>query len=355
MDARSVLDELAQLHRSLRPGDSFPSHRELLQSMDASERAVRWALDELVRQGKIVRRVGRGGTYVAESGDGGTVAPVPATLASRTIVAIAKPDRSVFDHALHLLSDCTEAKELFLQCQLVAPTVRSLADLPPATVKPLGYLIFRCDLAPLARELQAAGERVALIGAPMVDTTIGVPNVYGNHALGGYRATRHLLDLGHRRIAFHGDHSLQQTQRWTGYQRALVEAEKQGLSVETCIVSLEDVARWQSDLSLARQFFERDDAPTGFISWNDHYAMMLLNLVTHIGLRVPQDISIVGYDNLPQGALMHPSLTTVDTSIEQQLETALAILTAPTPQPPSQTTIVLPTLVPRDSSAPPSV
>jgi DNA-binding LacI/PurR family transcriptional regulator len=89
-------------------------------------------------------------------------------------------------------------------------------------------------------------------------------------------------------------------------------------------------------------------------AWNDHEAVRLLGQMMRSGIRVPQDVSIVGYDDLPEGRLIHPTLTTVDTSIERQLLTALELLTNPIQPPFNHSVVVLPTLVCRDSSAPPS-
>src|SRR5215216_2692620 len=69
-DLDEVLGALESLCASLQPGDMIPTHRELMQQLGASERAVRWALDELRRQGVIIRRQGAS-TIVAERPAGG--------------------------------------------------------------------------------------------------------------------------------------------------------------------------------------------------------------------------------------------------------------------------------------------
>ncbi len=353
MDAASVLRSLDEACGELAPGELFPSHREWMKRLDASERAVRWALDELQRQGKVVRRHGAG-TFVAHPQSGNGMLGIQSTLAAtdaKTVVAIAAPDRSIFDHAMGLLFSHVESRELSLVCRLVNPTSPTFPMPRPGSQAPLGYIVFRRDMVPIARQLQAAGHRVVLVGAPEQGAEAGVPNVYGAHETGGCAVTRHLLEQGHRRIAFHGDGDLQHQQRWQGYLRAMAEAGKKGVVVEPTVISMAQVTSWRADLNLARRVFEGPRAPTAVVAWNDHEAMLLLNLLTHIGLRVPQDISLVGYDNLPQGALMQPALTTVDSAIENQLEAALEILAAPAAMAPTHTVIVLPTLIVRDSTA----
>ena len=79
----------------------------------------------------------------------------------------------------------------------------------------------------------------------------------------------------------------------------------------------------------------------------------MLSLLSYVGIRVPQDVSIIGYDNLPEGQRVHPLLSTVDTAVEQQLQVAVKLLAQPAPPSPSHTIVVLPTLLQRESTLPP--
>lgn len=340
-----------QLHSSLRPGDTFPAYRELIGRMDASERAVRWALDELVRQGKIVRRQGAR-SFVAEgngdpiTGDSG---PQSAEISNRTIVALGRPDQGFFDHAMRLLYDHVEANELSLQCHFLGGME---FPLPAPQERPLGYIVFRGDLHPLACRLQDAGHRVVLVGTPRTYGELGVPNVYGNHEQGGLLATRHLLELGHRRIAFYGDPELASSARLNGHERALNEFRKRGETVQSEVITYDQFAHWRTHPQEARAYFARTAAPTGIVTWNDTRAVEMLSLLNFIGLRVPQDISLVGYDNLPESRRIFPALTTVDANLDQQLEAALGVLTQPEAASVPPVIITLPALIRRDSSAP---
>jgi LacI family transcriptional regulator len=112
-----------------------------------------------------------------------------------------------------------------------------------------------------------------------------------------------------------------------------------------------EVENWKSHPELVRGYFEGPQAPTAVLAWNDHEAVALLGHLARAGLRVPQDVSLVGYDNLSEGQLVHPALTTVETAVEQQLRAALEILTCETPVSPHHSVVVLPHLIPRDSSA----
>ena len=360
MDARSVLRLLEEARADLATGDLFPSHRQWMKRLGASERSVRWALDELQRQGKIVRRQGAG-TFVtdvaasneyANGADHSNAQTSSVLVDAKTVVAITKPNRASFDYAMGLLFSRVEAKELSLICRIV--TEDSRAQMPsPGSENPLGYILFHHDSAPLAQRLQAAGQRVVVIGSPLAGHAFKVPNVRNAQEAGGLMAVRLLLEQGHRNLAFYDAADLPKTQRYAGYQRALEEARARGERVESALLSVHDIDNWRAHPDAARRYFDRNDAPTAIVAWNDYSAVLLLNLLNYIGLRVPDDISLVGYDNLPQSALMKPAITTVDSGIEQQLEAALEILTAPRPLAPTHTTLVLPTLVRRESVAPP--
>jgi LacI family transcriptional regulator len=218
----------------------------------------------------------------------------------------------------------------------------------------LGYILFRGDLQPLAKRLQDAGHRVVLIGTPRTRGEVGVPNVYGNHEQGGLLAARHLLELGHRSIAFYGDPEIASSPRLRGHVRAVNEWHKRGENIHSEVITYDQFARWRSHPDEARMYFTRPEAPTGIVSWNDSRAIEMLSLLNFIGLRVPQDISLVGYDNLPESSRIFPALTTVEANLEQQLETALGLLTQPEAPAVPPVVITLPVLIRRDSSSPTS-
>jgi DNA-binding LacI/PurR family transcriptional regulator len=353
-EAVRALDELCA---SLRPGDRIPTHTELMRRFGASERAVRFALEELQREGKIIRKNGVG-TFVAERGAAGLPGAslaAPALLDSRTVVVIARPDSSFFDRCVSLLYQHAESADLNLVCLPIDPATGPSLTPPPDSHRPLGFILFNYRLmAPLARDLQDAGCRVVVVGAPPADVTPEVPCVYNDHELGGYLVVRHLLDLGHRRLAFYGDADLPRSLRWRGYQRALREAQRGSVEVQSTVLPLEEIGAWTKEPELAARYFRRPDAPTAVAAWNDHEALLLLSALKRAGVRVPEEVSLTGYDALPEGELIDPPLTTVDHAIDRQLQAALNVLTRPTPPPASHTVVVLPTLAPRQSSAAPN-
>jgi len=353
MSAPAVLHELEQMHEALQPGDPFPSRRELLERLGAPERIVRDALAEFERGGKIIRRVGRGGTIVAGIElNGGPVADgavgregsrLSAAMLSRTLVVIAEPDGAIFDSAIQLLARHPKASELAVNCRLMSHQDAASFEWPSSMGRPLGFLLLRHHFGPLARKLQGQGHRVVLLGSPLPGGGgAGVPNVYGDRAEGHLLVARHLWQLGHRRFLTHA--------HGPEFMNAVRES-GMAAQFESCDDAKADI--WPKNLHLVREYFSRPDAPTALLAWNDEYAIQFLSLLNRAGLRVPEDVSLVGYDNLPQSALMHPSITTVDSAIERQVTTALRLLTQVEAPPSHHSVLVMPTLVPRESSAAP--
>ena len=342
-----VFGEIERLCQCQEPGGRLPSHTALMLDLRASERTVLRALDELQQSGRIIRRSGAG-TFVA--------APPPQSLEtgivnSSTVVAITQPDHSFFSRCTELLYRHTDIAGLTLLCRLVDGNTPSLSVPPPGTDGPLGFIVFRNDLAPLARRIQEGGHRVVLIGAPPTDVAPGVPCIHGDHEQGAYLATHHLIGLGHRRLAFAmTSDTRRQSSRWLGHQQAIREANRGGAKLSDTTLPVETIEEWEQDPVRATAYFQASDAPTGLVVWNDHEAVRLATVLTRAGVKVPEQVSLVGYDNLPEGRLIYPQLTTVDQAIGQQLRLALKLLTQPTPPAPSHMVLVTPTLVPRGSS-----
>lgn len=132
---------------------------------------------------------------------------------------------------------------------------------------------------------------------------------------GAELAVRHLIDLGHRRIAYLSSGLVEPTTdaiRFDGYRRALLEA---GLVASAGLVlRSEEPAYLRADRDL-RAEVERvladPDPPTAFFVSNDLVAVDLIETLEEGGLRVPEDVSVVGFDDIAIAGLARVSLTTV--------------------------------------------
>src|SRR5262245_15915240 len=166
-------------------------------------------------------------------------------------------------------------------------------------------------------------------GAPIVavDPHTGpseMPTVDSDNSYGARLAVRHLLDLGHRRIAMiSGRPDLQSAQmREAGYRTTLAAA---NIPVDESLIQLgafePDIAR-----QAAYSLFTTADRPTAVFAGNDLSAITAMEVATDLGLRVPNDLSVVGFDNIPESALATPPLTTVEQPIRQMGQRAMELL-----------------------------
>ncbi|WP_433441236.1 LacI family DNA-binding transcriptional regulator [Nonomuraea sp. CA-141351] len=146
---------------------------------------------------------------------------------------------------------------------------------------------------------------------PARDST--VPSVTADNLAGGTTVVEHLLALGHRRIAFIAGRSNLEAAwlREEGYRRALAAA---GVPVDPTLIARGDFNP-ESAVPLARALMDREDRPTAIFAASDGMALKALEVAKELGLSVPGDLSLAGFDNIPESALGDPGLTTVDQSM----------------------------------------
>ena len=152
----------------------------------------------------------------------------------------------------------------------------------------------------------------------------GVPLVGSDHVETALLAVRHLLGLGHHRIAtVTGAWGRQVTSmRLKGYERALKEAD---VSYDPTLVESGD---WEADVAYEATLRVLDRAPdiTAFYAQNDTMALGVLSALHERGIGVPEDCAVVGCDDVPMAAHAIPSLTTVHVPFYETGETAVRLL-----------------------------
>lgn len=170
-------------------------------------------------------------------------------------------------------------------------------------------------------------EIMSLLGKPLVliDRTvpnISAPSVLVDHETGGYLATRHLLELGHRKIGcIAGPMSLYSSkQRFYGYIRALQEF---GVAFDPALVQ-ESEFHILSDYGILQALLERQ--ATAIFAYNDLIAYGVYQQALQHGLMIPRDFSLVGFDDQPFSKLMGVPLTTVSQPVDEMCETAASLL-----------------------------
>jgi len=136
-----------------------------------------------------------------------------------------------------------------------------------------------------------------------------VDSVLTDNARGGWLATRHLLDLGHRRIGCIAGPSdvTPSAERITGYRQALDEG---GVLVDEALILKGDF-QYESGYQAARQLLSIDDSLTAIFACNDLMAIGAISAAVEVGQQVPADLSVVGFDDVRLASFANPALTTV--------------------------------------------
>ena len=180
-----------------------------------------------------------------------------------------------------------------------------------------------------------------------------LPSVESDNLAGGLLATRHLIELGHRRIAFlAGRPDLESSRlREAGFRQALSEA---GIEVDPSLVRRSDYRR-DAAHQPAIELLSRPDRPTAVFAGNDLSAIGTMEAAQEMGLDVPGDVSVIGFDDIPEAARTTPALSTVRQPIQQMGSAAVELLIALMDgRIPETTHVRLPTsLVIRGTTAPP--
>jgi LacI family transcriptional regulator, repressor for deo operon, udp, cdd, tsx, nupC, and nupG len=177
-----------------------------------------------------------------------------------------------------------------------------------------GYMFFTVDPP------EESGEHVVALEV----SPPGMPSVRFDTERGTDLAVQHLIDLGHRRIGHLGSELDAETFR-IRRQHVLARLAAAGLepgSYETAAFSFEDAGR------AARALLERPERPTGMYCDDDLLAGGVYLAARELGLRIPEDVSVVGFDDLPFARVFEPPLTTIAIDPEALGATAFEVLVA---------------------------
>ena len=184
----------------------------------------------------------------------------------------------------------------------------------------------------------------------------GVTNVVLDHNTAAELSVRHLYDQGHRAIAFmRGQpYSSDSEVRW---QSIVKVARNLGLAVkpELTIQLSKDLTSPELGYPVVRQLLAHHRRFTAMICFNDMAAIGAIRALHDAGLRVPEDISIIGFDDVPQAAFQTPSLTTIRQPLHEmgKLAAQLLLERLGSAGPASQEVAVKPRLIVRESTCPP--
>ncbi|SOB86096.1 LacI family DNA-binding transcriptional regulator [Streptomyces sp. 1331.2] len=219
--------------------------------------------------------------------------------------------------------------------------------------RPTGVVLVLSDLDRSLREQLARRDIPFVVMDPAGDPGQDVPAVGTTNWDGGLAATRHLLDLGHRRIGLIGGPARMMCSRarTDGYRAALDMA---GIPYDPELVREGDFHH-ESGHRLGLDLLALPDRPTAVFAGNDLQALGLYEAARERGLRIPEDLAVVGFDDLPLARWVGPQLTTVRQPLTEMAETAtrLVIDLARGVRPGTLRVDLATSLVVRSSTAPP--
>ncbi len=168
------------------------------------------------------------------------------------------------------------------------------------------------------RQLRETG--IPIVYLDYYDRHMEVPSVTTDNVYGTYMLMNHIVRMGHRKIAFVGDIEATPSilDRYLGYMRGLIV---NNLNVPTdYLICDRDAEGAYIEMTMP------EDMPTAFVCNCDHVALFLIDNLKKMGYRVPEDVSVVGFDNSPFAEFSDPKLTTVEVDVDTMTETACDLL-----------------------------
>ena len=337
------------------PGHRIDPERRLAQRWGVARLTVTKALDALVKEGLLERRPGRG-TFVKPGVEEKEAPP-------RGVATIRRLGLCFLD-----LYEATHPYFAKLTKSLAQHCAEEGQEFSLFTIQP-GDLYYRRS-NPLSQGLRTGIVDGLLVAGRMRIEDIlalkrsGIPFVWINHeisgedipavlvdyAWGAFRAVRHLIGIGHKRIGLilGTRHNRATSGSRTGYELAFEAA---GLDVREALVTrgrFDSETGYRGALSLLRG----DDPPTAIFAVDDIIATGVLRAAHELGRSVPGDLSVVGYGNFFESCDTQVGLTTLDTHLDQVARAAAKLL-GQVAERKRGDVVIKPDLVVRESTAPP--
>ncbi|GGN91671.1 GntR family transcriptional regulator [Saccharibacillus kuerlensis] len=342
----------------LSPGSQVPSENEIAEQFSLSRQTVRQAFSELERQGLLERVQGKG-TFVRSAGIR-EEAPQPRTIGIVTtyisdyifphIVRGAEAELRSRGYRL-LLASTDNDKEKEMECLrlMLSEPLSGLIIEPTKSAEGNPNLPFYLSMQMKNLPFLMINERYRELEVPCLKV---------DDELGGLTAARYLIAQGHRRIAgFFKTDDLQGVNRLRGFMHAHREAGIM-LSPEH-VVTYATGQKSELPAKKVRELLASADRPTALVAYNDELAVPLMSIARELGLSVPGDLSVVGFDDSALALAAGVPLTTLTHPKEKMGREAARKLIAMIeggPSDPNQQSgdiLYVPELIERDSAVEP--
>ncbi|MCB9460128.1 MAG: GntR family transcriptional regulator [Anaerolineaceae bacterium] len=310
-----LLHELRQkiLHGELKPHDKLPGEWELAKALEISRSTIRQAWHFAQEEGLLYRNPGKG-TFVAESPSKSTTQRytvgfvIPRYCERFTMKLLGSAETALRQRGLSVRFATTSSidEENYLLDQFSKDGVSGIIIVAAHGKKQ--------DRILLSNKLNIP---VMLLDRPLKGGIL--PCVSSNNYEGGLQAMRHLIELGHRKILFVVSPYMDLwsvSERYRAYQDTLL---LQGIEPEPpFLIGCGETMHLPEDEE-TRPLVERlksGDIPTAIFAENDWIALKVLRAIQSAGLNIPDDISVVGFDNLDIAQYPKPPLTTIAQDID---------------------------------------
>ena len=302
-------------------GAIIPTEKELCAQFDVARGTVRQALQKLEADGFLRREQGRG-TFVTFGSVSAQAKPARERLAfivpyvrDSSVLSILMGFQEAAEKANYSVAFHHVNNDIHQQLSVIDALYRE--GIAGMAVYPVDSEVVR----PLDRLVQS-GVPIVLIDRYLKN--LSTDYVMSDHFGGAISGVRHLLDMGHLRIGFTTwlSPAVSMEHRFLGYQQALRE---RGIEYEPQLVC--HVAGYPTiDLSPLRAYLSTPDRPSAVFAANDQIAIALYRAAASVGLSVPRDLSIIGFDNLDIAEQLTPPLTTVAQQFQEIGRRAAAVL-----------------------------
>lgn len=318
------------------PGEKIYSENELVQIFGVSRHTVRQAVGDLVHEGLLYREQGAG-TFCAHrpkqlqqqlqtsssNTNGKNIGVITTYISDYIFPSIIKGIESYLTtQGYSLTFSCTDNNvEKEKQC-LQTMLGRNIDGLIVEPTKSSNYN------PNINYYLELEQNNIPYLMINQFYSQLMPPHIIMNDERGGFIATEHLIKLGHEKIIglFKTD-DLQGVHRMQGFIRAFREHGVTFFPEMVITYSTEDVN--SKTLNQLQEFFSKDEKPTAIVCYNDQLAVSILDVLRKLDLKVPEDVSIVGYDDSFLAEATEVKLTSVThPKMEMGIEAAKWIVSA---------------------------
>lgn len=290
---------------ALSPGSKLPPERELIDKTGVSRVTVRRAMANLQEAG-IIYSIHGGGYYLSDKQVSPAIESIPLVISynhgdSKILDIVHGAQDYLIQHNCRLnlsVSGKSSLNEQEIINQLYNDGIRSVMVFPVSSETNTDFYF---------NMIQKGMHFVFIDRKPK--KIFGYSFVQSDNISGGYIATKHLIERGHRKIAMFGFEELENTsslyERSLGYLFALREAEI------PCPEQYYFISRYRTASPDIEKLFDPKNGFTAVFATTDHAAVDIANHAFKAGLRIPDDISVIGFDNLDITSVFSPTISTI--------------------------------------------